>query len=432
MKIATAKTPPPETRPTPNAIAGRPVFGISSCARLWCLGWALSLGVAPLMQAAEAPKAAGASLPGAARSRFADLFDDPVIARGQGVQVKQSELEEAFISFKANLAARGQSVPEDQRLFREAQLLERLIVTQILTKRAADADKTVAKEAAAKFVAETKKSQSEDAFQRTLKSLGITLEQFDQRVYDQALAEAVVARELKSKITISDAQVESFYRTGGDILVDLLQEELERVAKNPNASIDQLTGVKRRMDETRKANLARLEQPEKVRVSHVLLATRHRDTERELPEEQQRAKRVQMDRILARARAGEDFGKLVSEYSEDRNVKETKGEYTFSRDDRFVAEFKAAAFSLEPGKISDIVTTIYGYHILKLHERIAPRKVELAKAAPEIREHLLQQELQRRMPDYFRGLKKEARVEILDARYRIDPPKDIETLKPAG
>jgi parvulin-like peptidyl-prolyl isomerase len=258
------------------------------------------------------------------------------------------------------------------------------------------------------------------------------MEQFDQRVYEQALAEAVVARELKSKITITDAQVESFYGTGSDILVELLQQELERIAKNPNASIDQLTAVKRQIDETRKGNLARLEQPEKVRVSHVLLSTRDRNSERELPEEQQRAKRVQMERVLARAKAGDDFAKLVHEYSEDRNVKETKGEYTFSRDDRFVPEFKAAAFSLEPGKISDVVTTVYGYHILKMHERIPPRKAELAKAAPDIREHLVQQELQRRMPDYFAAVKKEAGVEILDAKYRIDGPKGVEALKPAG
>jgi parvulin-like peptidyl-prolyl isomerase len=388
--------------------------------------------MAAVFVAAEASWAEPLAKVPASRSRFANLFDDPVIARGQGVQVKQSELDEAFISFKANLAARGQNVPEDQRVFREAQLLERLIVTQIMTKRATEADKAMAKEAAAKFAEETKKSQSEDAFQRSLKSLGISLEQFNERVYDQALAEAVVVRELKSKITITDAQVESFYETGSDILVELLQQELERIAKNPKASIDQLTAVKRQIDETRKGNLARLGQPEKVRVSHVLLSTRDRNSDRELPEEQQRAKRIQMDRILARAKAGEDFARLVNEYSEDRNVKETKGEYTLSRDDRFVPEFKAAAFSLEPGKISDVVTTVYGYHILKMHERIPPRKVELAKAAPEIREHLVQQELQRRMPDYFTGLKKEAGVEILDAKYRIEGRKDMEGLKPAG
>jgi len=147
-------------------------------------------------QAADAPKSTPTPAP-PSRSRFADLFDDPVIARGQGVQVKQSELDEAFISFKANLAARNQSVPEDQRLFRETQLLERLIVTQILVKRATDADGTKAREAAAKFAADTKKEQSEESFQRRLKALGITAEQFDQRVYDQALAEKAWARLLE-------------------------------------------------------------------------------------------------------------------------------------------------------------------------------------------------------------------------------------------
>jgi len=369
----------------------------------------------------------------ASRSRYADLFDDPIIARGQGVEVKQSALDESFIAFKANLAARGQTVPEGHRLFREAQLLERLIVTQILGKRATTQDVAKAKEAATKFAAETRKAaQSDEAFQRMLKSLGITGEQFDRRVYEQALAESVVSRELKEKIKISDVQVESFYRMGSDILVQMLQEELERVAKNENASVDQLTAVKRQVEEIKKANLARLQQPEKVRVSHILLATRDRETEKELPEEQKRLKRVKIEQLLDRAKAGEDFTKLVQEYSEDRNLKETRGEYTFSRDDRFAQEFKSAAFSLEPGRISDVITTIYGYHILKLHERIPPQKVPLEKVTDDIREHLAQQELQRQMPDFFARLKKEAGVEILEARYRVNVPKEVEPLKPTG
>ena len=369
----------------------------------------------------------------ASRSRFADLFDDPVIARGKGVEVKQSALDESFIAFKANLAARGQTVPEDHRLFREAQLLERLIVTQILGQRATTQDVAKAKEGAVKFSAETRKAaQSGEAFYRMLKSLGISAEQFDQRVYEQALAESVVARELKDNIKITDAQVESFYRTGSDVLVQMLQEELERIAKNPDASVDQLAAVKRQVEEIKKTNLARLQQPEKVRVSHVLLTTRDRDTERELPEEQKRLKRVKIEQLLDRAKAGEDFSKLVQEYSEDRNLKETRGEYTFSRDDRFAQEFKSAAFSLEPGRISDIITTIYGYHILKLHERIPPQKVAMEKVTGDIRDHLVQQELQRQMPDYFAKLKKEAGVEILEAKYRVNVPKEVEPLKPTG
>jgi parvulin-like peptidyl-prolyl isomerase len=394
----------------------------------FALVFVVCLGLAHAF-AAEAP----VKTPSSSGSRLADLFDDPVIARGQGVEVKQSALDESFIAFKANLAARGERIPEDHRLFRETQLLERLIVTQILVKRATPEDITRAKEAAAKFAAETRKlSESEEGFKRRLKSLGITSEQFDQRVYEQALAEAVVERELKSKIAVTDAQVENFYRAGSDVLVEMLQEELERVAKNRDTSVDRLTGVKRQIEEIKKTNLARLQQPEKVRVSHVLLTTRDRETETELSDERKRLKRIKIEQILERARAGEEFAKLVQDYSEDRNLKETRGEYTFSRDDRFAQEFKAAAFSLEPGKISDIVTTVYGYHILKLHERIPAQKIALEKVSGDIREHLVQQELQRQMPDYFAKLKKEAGVEILEAKYRITVPREVEPLKPTG
>src|SRR5713101_9279615 len=64
------------------------------------------------------------------------LFDDPVIARGQGVEIKRSQLDDAFIAFKANLVARNQTLPEEQRLFRQAQLLDRLITTKLLVNRA--------------------------------------------------------------------------------------------------------------------------------------------------------------------------------------------------------------------------------------------------------------------------------------------------------
>jgi parvulin-like peptidyl-prolyl isomerase len=367
---------------------------------------------------------------GTSRSRFADLFDDAVIARGRGVEVKQSELDEAFLTFRANLASRGQPLPDDQRPFREKQILDRLIIGQILAKRATEADKTEAKETTSKYIADAKKDAgSEEAYLRSLKPLGISPAQLEERVYREALADAVVRRELKSTIKISDAQVDALYQTGSDITVQLLQQELEKIAKDPGTSLDDLTLVKRQIEQTKKLNLARLQQPEKVRVSHILLLTRNPDNDRELPEDQKRAKRVQMDRILTRARSGEDFGKLVKEYSEDKNL---QGTNVLSREDRWVPEFKAAAFSLEPGKVSDVVTTSFGYYVLKLHERIAPRKIELEKAAADIREHLTQQELQRQMPDYFGKLRADAGVEILDARYRPGAPKDTVPVKPAG
>src|SRR2546425_2956840 len=84
----------------------------------------------------------------------ASLFDDPVIARGQGVEIKRSQLDDAFIAFKANLVARNQTLPEEQRLLRQAQLLDRLITTRLLVNRATDADNAKAKEIGRKFAEE--------------------------------------------------------------------------------------------------------------------------------------------------------------------------------------------------------------------------------------------------------------------------------------
>ncbi len=383
--------------------------------------------------AGAADKAERNPAPGAAQATtLTELFGDPVLARGQGVEVKRSQLEEAFTAWKANLAARGQTVAEDQRIFREFQLLEKLIITQLMSNRATAGDKTVAKAQAEKFLTDSKKDlASEEAFSGQLKALGLSPGQFNQRVVEQAVVEAVLERELKSKLTVSAAQIEDFYKTGTDGLVKIMQKELERLAKDPTTSTTQLTAVKEQIENLKKANLAKLEQPEKVRVSHVLIATRNRQTDEEISPEQKKVKRQQIEKLLVRARSGEDFSKLVLEFSEDRGLKETKGEYTLARQDPFVQEFKAAAFSLNTNQISDIVTTTFGYHILKCLEKIPARKVELEKVSPDIKEALLQQELQTQMPAYFDRLKKEAAVEILDAKYKLEPPTTAEA-KPAS
>jgi peptidyl-prolyl cis-trans isomerase C len=354
---------------------------------------------------------------------FASLFDDPVVARGKGVEVKQSQVEEAFIAFKAQMAVRNQMVPESRRAALESQLLEGLIATQILLGRATDADKDLAQERAAKNLAEFKKSAgSEDILRSQLKARGLTLEKFVTRILADETARVVVEREFETKITITDERLKDLYENGTDLKIQLMQEDLERSAKDSKTTAEQLAQLKTQIDRVRKANLARFEIAEQVRVSHILLAARNRDTDQEIPQADQKVKRELAQKLLARARAGEDFQKLVSEFSEDRNLKQSRGEYKFSRDEPFVQEFKSAAFSLEPGQISDIVTTTFGYHIIKLHERIPARKVTFDEIKKDLKDVLVEQEFQRRKPEYMDQLRKEAGVEILSTRYKLAGP----------
>lgn len=154
-----------------------------------------------------------------------------------------------------------------------------------------------------------------------------------------------------------------------------------------------------------------------VRASHILLVTTDPKTNAELTDEQKAAKRKQMEGLLKRARAGEDFAKLAKDYSEDPGSKDKGGEYKFPRN-QMLPEFEAAAFSLNTNQVSDIVTTRFGYHIIKLSEKIPARKVEYAKAANDIKEGLTQQALQKQFPDYVAKLKAEANVEILDEKLK--------------
>jgi len=206
-----------------------------------------------------------------AENSAAPLFDDTVIARGKGIEVRRSQLEDAVIQFKANLAVRGQTLSESQRTTREAQLLDRLIITQILLARATTADRAKAKEFAEKFTTESKKmASSDEMFFRQIKALGLSREQFQKRVDEQAIAEAVLDRELKSTITIADSQIEGFYKSGVDRLVNIMQEELDRIVKDPSSTPGQVAGLKQQVDKLREANLAKLVAPEQVRIIHIL------------------------------------------------------------------------------------------------------------------------------------------------------------------
>lgn len=72
--------------------------------------------------------------------------------------------------------------------------------------------------------------------------------------------------------------------------------------------------------------------------------------------------------ILARIRNGEDFSQIASEVSEDPGSKSKGGDLGFFDRRRMLQPFDSAAFSLKVGQVSDVVRTMFGWHIIKLLE----------------------------------------------------------------
>ena len=326
-----------------------------------------------------------------------DFALGPVIVKGKGFEIRRSQLDDAFVAFRANLAARGQNIQEGLREGTEAQLLNRMIITELLVKKATDADREKARTNSVKFLLDSRKvADTEEDFQRHLKSLGMSMVQFTNRIMEQAISEEVIGRELKTKISIPDTDVKKFYET----------------------------------------NDAAFKQPELARASHILIATKDFKTGQQLGETERKAKKARAEKILERAKKGEDFGALALEVSEDPGVKENKGEYKFARakDDArraMVPEFEAAAFSLRAGQISDLVTTDYGFHIIKLYELTPARKADYDEVRQRVLDFLTQAALEKQMPAYFEKIKQEAGVEIVDEKLRATLEK-IDRERPAS
>jgi len=119
--------------------------------------------------------------------------------------------------------------------------------------------------------------------------------------------------------------------------------------------------------------------PEQVRARHILLSVGE-DASDEATEEV----RLRAEGILKQIREGTDFVELASELSEDLGSKANGGDLGFFARGQMVKVFEDAAFSLEPGTVSELVKSEYGYHIIRVDEHRDAQQ----RSFEEVREEL--------------------------------------------
>jgi peptidyl-prolyl cis-trans isomerase C len=127
-----------------------------------------------------------------------------------------------------------------------------------------------------------------------------------------------------------------------------------------------------------------------------------------LVETEDQAKKVEDE-----LKKGADFAELAKKESKDPGASDG-GDLGFFTKDQMVPEFSAAAFALEPGKISDPVKTQFGWHVIKVEEKRTRKAPDFEQVKPQIETYVVR----KAQADYVAKLRTAAKVE------RLDKPED--------
>lgn len=147
---------------------------------------------------------------------------------------------------------------------------------------------------------------------------------------------------------------------------------------------------------------------DEVEASHILIKTTD-DQNKPLPEAEQKKAKEKAEKVLKEVKAGGDFAELAKKYSQDPGSAANGGALGAFGKGMMVKEFEDAAFGMEPGQVSNLVKTDFGYHIIKVTDRIKE-----TTSFDEAKEGIKEEILKNKYGEKIAELQKKAKIEKFD------------------
>ncbi|MBT4774792.1 MAG: hypothetical protein HOL28_03440 [Crocinitomicaceae bacterium] len=124
-----------------------------------------------------------------------------------------------------------------------------------------------------------------------------------------------------------------------------------------------------------------------------------------------------------RIEGGESFGTVAFEVSEDPSAKQNKGSLGYFTAFKMVYSFENAAYNTEPGKLSEIIKTRFGYHLLQVEDKRKARGTRLAahiliRAEDDLKEKAIESEAKAR--EIYNKLKEGSTFEQMAKQFSED------------
>ena len=146
-------------------------------------------------------------------------------------------------------------------------------------------------------------------------------------------------------------------------------------------------------------------QPEQVKASHILIKVAPGANEITKSEAKQKLRQIQQ-----KLNKSEDFAMLAKEFSEGPS-KIKGGDLGYFQRGQMVKSFEDAAFSLKPEKVSDIVETQFGYHLIKVVDKKPEKTIPYEDVKDNLVQHLKQEKTKQKVKLYIQTLREKAKIE---------------------
>lgn len=155
-------------------------------------------------------------------------------------------------------------------------------------------------------------------------------------------------------------------------------------------------------------------QPELVRVRHILFKVKADSTE-----EDRQALETMLKGLQERIRQGEDFAELAGEYS-DCDSAPRGGDLGYFRKGQLTPVLDTVVFAMQPGQISGVVKSEFGYHLLQVTERKEEKKLAFEQVKEQLTKQLVLRQAQLNAADFVNQRLESAEVKIFIDDLKVD------------
>lgn len=229
----------------------------------------------------------------------------------------------------------------------------------------------------------------------------------------------VMPKNYIAKVTVEEDALKSWFETVKDNYKSEPKIKLKYLPFTYKGVGSKIEIDAAKIEEYYRNNPQQFQIPEQRHARHILLKASEADSQERRQEQLAKA-----EDILKKAREGADFIELAKEYSEGPS-RDSGGDLGFFSAGRMVPTFDQAVFAMQAGDISEVVTTQFGYHIIKLEEIQSSRVTDLADATEEIKTILQDKEAENLAfqvaNDAYEGIISAGSL----AQYEADNPKAV-------